>query len=55
MTSANKKKDRTKHPKKSKKKSSSSTCEDENHLNEHVNYSTQLESKLKWAVDEVRQ
>lgn len=55
MTPANKKKDRTKHSKKSKNKSNASPIsDDENRLSEPVNYSTQLGNKLKWAVNEVR-
>jgi hypothetical protein len=55
LTSAqsnNKKKDRIKRSKK-RSKNASSTCEGESVSNDPTNYSSQLENKLKWAVDEV--
>jgi hypothetical protein len=50
--SINKKKERVKRPKKRNHKASS-TYEGDSVSNENTNYSTQLENKLKWAVDEV--
>ena len=50
--STNKKKDHVKTSKKRSKKTSS-TCESESVINSSGNYCTQLENKLKWAVDEV--
>lgn len=51
--SFNKKKERTKRSKKQKKKSVS-TSEGDSVSNDNTNYSVQLETKLKWAVDEVK-
>jgi uncharacterized Zn finger protein (UPF0148 family) len=50
--SVNKKKERIKRPKKRNHKASS-TYEGDSVSNENTNYSTQLENKLKWAVDEL--
>lgn len=48
-----KKKERVKTPKKSSKHTSS-TSETDSVDHSNGNYSAQLENKLKWAVDEVR-